>query len=377
MTEQPRNQPPLRSAPRTPPRRRSLSALALPLAVAGLIGGIVGGGIVGLIGWQSDWGHGGSTPTATAGSCSVTRVARDTLPSVVTIAARTASGSGTGSGVVVDLSGVSGPVVITNEHVVHPGSAAGAASLTITYADGSTASAQLLGADQPTDLAVVRATDDTHHAPAVPIGDSGSLRVGDPVVALGSPLGLASTVTSGIVSATGRYIRVPTESGSAHHLIGAIQTDAAINPGNSGGALTDCKGRLIGINAAGASPGGESGSAGLGFAIPVDLAVPTAQELAQHGTVARPELGMQLRSVTSSMSDPESQTHLMVQSVDAGGPAQRAGIRTGDILLTVDGTAIHSLDDLVQVQLHASSGDRLPVTLQRDGAEVSVTLTVG
>jgi len=331
--------------------------------------------VVGLIGWQSDWGHDSSSPTANVGSCSVTRVAHETLPSVVTISARTASGSGTGSGVVVDLSGVAGPVVITNEHVVHPGGATGSVSLAITYADGSTSTARLLGADQPTDLAVVRATDDPRHAPAVPIGDSSALRVGDPVVALGSPLGLASTVTAGIVSATGRYVRVPTDSGSAHHLIGAIQTDAAINPGNSGGALTDCHGRLIGINAAGASPGGESGSAGLGFAIPVDLAVPTAQELAQHGTVSRPDLGLEVQSVASSLTDPEAQTRLMVQSVDAGGAAQRAGIKAGDILLTINDAAIHSLDDLVQIQLHLSSGDRLPVTLLRNGEQVSVTLT--
>ncbi|WGL52568.1 trypsin-like peptidase domain-containing protein [Nocardioides sp. BP30] len=345
------------------------------LAVVALLGGVVGGGVVALIGWWSGWATHESSSTA---SCSVAPVAERTLPSVVTISAHTSTGSGTGSGVVTRLSGVAGTVIVTNEHVVFPGGATTGAApqLTLTYADGSTASATLLGADQLTDLAVLRPAADAPKAPAIPIGSSADLRVGDPVIALGAPLGLSSTVTSGIVSATDRYVRVPSDTGAAAHLIDAVQTDAAINPGNSGGALTDCSGRLVGINSAGASPGGESGSSGLGFAIPVDFAVPTARELAANGSVDRPVLGLQVQTVRSSLTDPAAETRLMIEQVEPGGAAQRGGLEAGDVILSVDGSPVHSSDDLVQAQLKATVGDRLKVTVLRDGKQVSTTLTM-
>jgi putative serine protease PepD len=234
-----------------------------------------------------------------------------------------------------------------------------------------------MGADQVTDLAVVQPSGNAPDAPAIAIGDSGALRVGDPVVALGSPLGLTSTVTSGIVSATDRYVRVPTESGNAAHLIDAIQTDAAINPGNSGGALTDCRGRLVGINTAGASPGGESGSAGLGFAIPAVLAVPTAEQLAEHGSVNRPSPGLSVQAIRGSLTDSNAAPRLQVQAVEPGGPAAKAGIEAGDVLLSIDGNPVHTPEDLVQAQLQAHPGDQLEVTLAREGRQLQKTLSLG
>ena len=227
-----------------------------------------------------------------------------------------------------------------------------------------------------TDLAVVQPARDAPAAPAMALGRSAALRVGQPVVALGAPLGLSSTVTSGIVSATDRYVRVPSQAGSSHHLLDAIQTDAAINPGNSGGALTDCSSRLIGINAAGASPGGESGSSGLGFAIPVDLAVPTAQQLAKSGSVTRPSLGLEAQPVRSSLTDPQAEVRLQVQSVDPDGPAEQAGIRPGDVLLTVAGSAVHTPDDLAHVELQGEAGDSVEVTLLREGRHVSTEVSL-
>jgi putative serine protease PepD len=339
--------------------------------------------LVALIGWWTGWAthdsaSGGSGSGSGAGTCAVTSVAERALPSVVTITARTSAGSGTGSGVVVRLPGVSGSVVITNEHVVHPGGGTGGTAtpaLQLAYADGSTASGKLLGADALTDLAVVQPAQDAPDAPAMAIGRSARLRVGQPVVALGAPLGLSSTVTSGIVSAKDRYVRVPSQSGSSHHLLDAIQTDAAINPGNSGGALTDCGSRLIGINAAGASPGGESGSAGLNFAIPVDLAVPTAQQLAKSGSVTRPTLGLETQAVRS-LTDTNAEARLQVQSVDPDGPGVQAGIQPGDVLLTVDGAPVHSPDDLAQLELQSESGDTVKVTLLRDGKQVSTQVAM-
>src|SRR5262249_20603113 len=159
----------------------------------------------------------------------------------------------------------------------------------IVRSDGESSDATLVGHDPTTDLAVLK-VEDASGLPVIRLGESGSLRVGEPVVALGSPLGLNSTVTTGIVSALDRYVRGPSGSGGNAHLVGAIQTDASINPGNSGGALVDCAARLVGINTAGASlPNSAGGSIGLGFAIPVDFAKGIADELIDNGKVSRPD----------------------------------------------------------------------------------------
>jgi putative serine protease PepD len=199
--------------------------------------------------------------------------------------------------------------------------------------NGETTDATIVGRDPLTDLAVIKAQDDSN-LPAIPSGQSDSLRVGQPVVALGSPLGLTSTVTAGIVSALDRYVRVPSENGQAAHLVGAIQTDASINPGNSGGALLDCQARLVGINTAGATLGNTGGgSIGLGFAIPVDLASGIADELIADGKVTRPGFGMQVQAIPQELAQATGRpAGLFVQAVTAGGPAAQAGLRPGDVI---------------------------------------------
>ncbi|MFC7493867.1 MULTISPECIES: S1C family serine protease [unclassified Nocardioides] len=362
MTDQPtvRSTAGADRADRADGRGRLLSGL-----VGGVVGGLVGGGLVALAGWAADWG---SDP-ASAAVCAVDDVAVRALPSVVTIAAKTPEGGGTGSGVVYDLDGET--VIITNEHVVAPG-ATQPTAVAITYTDGHSTPATILGADALTDLAVLAPEESSEAAEPIRVGDSGALDVGNPVVALGSPLGLTSTVTSGIVSATGRYVRVPGAGGGSAHLVGAIQTDAAINPGNSGGALVDCDARLVGINTAGASPAGEVGSSGLGFAIPTVLALPLVDELAENGRVAHPTLGLRVQAIPPDLAAPG---RLFVQGVDADGPADRAGVQPGDVLVEIDGRQLQSPEDLVRTELELAAGDDVEVVLSRGGEEITLTLT--
>src|SRR5262245_47677952 len=352
----------------------------LPALVAGLVGALVGGGLVAVVGWATEWGNSGSESSG----CAVDTVARRALPSVVTVEVHTPQASGNGSGVVYDVPGGDGAdrrVIVTNEHVVSAPTAQGRAgnapapTVQVIYSDGHTSQAQVLGADALTDLAVLEVSDPSTEAPAIEVGDSGDLDVGQQVVALGSPLGLTETVTSGIVSATGRYVRVPSAGGGAAHLVGAIQTDAAINPGNSGGALVDCRARLVGINTAGASPEGSGGSSGLGFAIPTVLAVPLVSELAENGRVAHPTLGMRVQPIPPGAVQPGSQGRLFVQAVAAGGPADQAGVQPGDILVSVDGERLQTPDDLVRIELELDAGDDVDVTLDRGGQPVELTLT--
>jgi putative serine protease PepD len=205
----------------------------------------------------------------------------------------------------------------------------------------------------------------------ITLGDSGSLRVGEPVVALGSPLGLTSTVTTGIVSALNRYVRVPSENGQAAHLVGAIQTDASINPGNSGGALVDCSARLIGINTAGAAvPNSAGGSIGLGFAIPIDLAKGIAGQLIENGSVSRPTVGMQVQELSGASPG------LFVAAVASGGPADKAGIRPGDVIVEVDGEPARSVDPLIVKTLTMSAGDKVRLTYHRAAETHTTVLTL-
>src|SRR5262245_42623094 len=206
--------------------------------------------------------------------------------------------------------------------------------------------------------------------PGVVAHSADELQVGQPVVALGSPLGLTSTVTSGIVSALNRYVRVPAESGQTAHRVGAVQTDASINPGNSGGALVDCHARLVGINTAGAAlPSTPGGSIGLGFAIPVDFARGIADELIASGKVTRPGFGLQVQPISGG---------LFVQAVTAGGPADKAGLRPGDVIVEVDGEPAESIDPLVVKTLEMQPGDTVDLTYERGGRHTTtLTLSAG
>jgi putative serine protease PepD len=236
-----------------------------------------------------------------------------------------------------------------------------------------------VGADFTTDLAVIRAEDGAEGRPLLPKGDSDAARVGQPVVALGAPLGLSNTVTAGIVSALGRYVPVPAETGRIAHLLDAIQTDAAINPGNSGGPLVDCGGAQVGVNSAistvpNSQGVGGGGSVGLGFAIPMSIADPIADELITTGRVAHPVLGLAARPVGDDPTRPP--TGLAVTAVVPGGPADQAGLEVGDVITEIDGQPADSAEQLVLAGLRHSAGDAVTVGYLRDGAERTAEVTL-
>ncbi|TDU83336.1 putative serine protease PepD [Kribbella voronezhensis] len=322
-------------------------------------------------------GTSSSTTRADSGTamCAAIPVANQVLPSIVTISARGGAQAGTGSGQVFREGGY----ILTNDHVISV--AANGGSVSVQYSDGHSSDAAIIGRDPSTDLAVLKASDGAKDYPVIGFGSSGALQIGQPVVALGAPLGLASTVTSGIVSALDRYVPVPGD-GVTHHLIGAIQTDAAINPGNSGGALVDCAGRLVGVNAAiatvpnaaGVSGGG---SVGLGFAIPIDLAKPIADELVRTGRPGHPTTGLQVQEIPPAAAKASgTPTGLFVLAVDAAGPAAKAGLRAGDIITKVDNEAAVSSEQIVVATLTRKAGDTLELTYIRAGTSATTKLTL-
>ena len=332
------------------------------VAIAAVLGCAVGGLIVIASEDQDD-----DEPTA----CSATVVAREVLPSVVTIAVTEPSGTGgNGTGALVRADGY----ILTNEHVIDA-AVSGQATMTVHYSDGRTSPATVVGADFTTDLAVIKAEDGADGRPLLPMGDSDGVQVGQPVVALGAPLGLSNTVTAGIVSALGRYVPIPADTGRVAHLLDAIQTDAAINPGNSGGPLVNCDGAQVGVNAAistvpNSEGVGGGGSVGLGFSIPMSIADPIAEQLIESGRVDHPVLGLAARTVA------EGPTGLQVTAVAPGGPAAAAGLRVGDVITEIDGQAADNTEQLVLVSLRHKAGDAVPVTYLRDGDSRTTELTL-
>lgn len=343
-------------------RRLIVSVGVLIVIAAGAIGAVIADAVR-------------STPTQTvassgsASSCDATRIAERDLPSVVTIFTGAGDTGSVGSGEIIRSDGY----ILTNNHVVAP--AAGNGSLDVEFNDGSSAPAKIVGRDPLTDLAVIRVKGRSGLRP-IAIGDSERARIGQGVVVLGAPLGLSSTVTSGIISSLGREVTVPGETGSAV-LIDAIQTDAAINPGNSGGALVNCNGELLGIPTAGASVSGEGGSIGVGFAIPVNFAMKIGDELISTGRVVHVSIGVQAEPLTASAT---GQTHtaqgLLVAAVTKGGPAARAGLQPGDIITAIDGQEAFSTDQLTVVTVTKRPGDRLDIEYSRDGRSRKATITL-
>ncbi len=307
-------------------------------------------------------------------ACPVESVAAKDLRSVVTISVRSQSSLSTGSGEVIRSNGE----ILTNNHVV--AAVATGASVSVLFDDGTSVPAHVVGRDPLSDLAVVKVTT-KRPLKAIPMGDSARLRVGQPVVVLGAPLGLSSTVTAGIVSALDRTIAVPGEGSTNALLIDAIQTDAAINPGNSGGALVNCAGQLVGIPSAGAtipSANGEptnGGDIGLGFAIPVDEAKTIANDLITSGKATHAYLGLEAEPLTSETGQPIG--GLYVTSVAAGGPAAAAGIRSGDLLTKIDGVTASSPDQLVELSLRHRPGSKVTLEIDRSGRSFQVTVVLG
>ena len=366
----------------TPPARWGRLGPSRLLPVAITAGVVVGALVTALIfvAVQHNGGDAGASSSAARADsgtamCAAIPVANQVLPSVVTISARRGAQAGTGSGQVIRAGGY----ILTNDHVISV--AAGGGNVSVQYSDGHSSDAVIVGTDPSTDLAVLKASDAAKDYPVIGFGSSAGLQVGQPVVALGAPLGLASTVTSGIVSALDRYVPVPGD-GVTHHLIGAIQTDAAINPGNSGGALVDCAGRLVGVNAAiatvpnaaGVSGGG---SVGLGFAIPVDLAKPIADQLIRTGQPGHPTTGLQVQEIPAAVAkEAGAPAGLFVLAVDAAGPAAKAGLRAGDIITKVDTEPAVSSEQIVVATLTRKAGDTLELTYLRAGTSATTTLTL-
>ncbi|GAA2466076.1 trypsin-like peptidase domain-containing protein [Streptomyces macrosporus] len=367
--------------PAAPPRRlrpRTAVATVVLALVAGCAGGWIGayaertGGFGAVELSQAPAEATDRAPDSVAG------IAERALPGVVTIHVQGSGEQGTGTGFVLDKRGH----LLTNHHVVEP--AEGGGDIRVTFHGGETAVAEVVGTDRGYDLAVLR-VEGVRDLHPLPLGNSDSVRVGDPVVAIGAPYDLAGTVTAGIISATERPITAGGEGdGSDVSYVDALQTDAPINPGNSGGPLMDARGRVIGINSAiraagnGLPESGRGGSIGLGFAIPVNQAKRVAEELINTGRATHPVIG-----VTLDMEYPGEGARVGLgpggegTPVVPGGPADRAGIEAGDVITEVDGTRVRGGEELiVKIRSHRP-GDRLELTVERGGRERTVTVVLG
>jgi len=314
---------------------------------------------------------GGASTLPSEGS--VRDVAAVVLPSVVNIQVTTDAGSGSGSGFVIREDGL----LLTNNHVIE-GAADGGGTVTVVFADGSEAEAEVVGRTTPYDLAVLRV--DRSGLVPLQFADSSAVAVGDEVVAVGAPLGLQGTVTTGIVSALNRPVAAGEQ---AQSYINAIQTDAAINPGNSGGPLVDLQGRVVGITSAIAqAPGGlgalgGAGSIGLGFAIPSQQAVATSQELIDTGSATYPVIGVSLddRYRGPGVKVVEGETPAG-PGVVPGGPADRAGIEPGDLITEFEGRPVTANDELIVAIRAQRPGDAVTLTVRRDGVDREVELVL-
>jgi serine protease Do len=268
--------------------------------------------------------------------------------------------AGLGSGFVVDPTGL----IVTNNHVID-----GADQVHVTLADGRRLPARIVGTDERTDIALLQ-VEAGAPLPHVAFGDSDRVRVGDRVLAVGNPFGLGGTVTSGIVSARNRDIR----SGPDAEF---LQLDAAINSGNSGGPTFDVFGRVIGINTAILSPSG--GSVGIGFAIPANQAKAVIEQLRTRGSVERGWIGVSIQPVTPDMVADlglDRPTGLLVAQVTRGGPAMRAGLRPGDVIVAVDGKEVETARDVTRKVAAAAPGTTVPLTVWREGQEKTLAVTV-
>ena len=349
--------------------RKPVSGTIAIALIAGIIGGIGGN----YFGSNNISAH--SVKLVSAKSTverqpdSIAGIAARVLPSVVSITINTERGGGSGSGFVIRSDGY----ILTNNHVI-ANAADQKGEIKVTLNDGKTFGARILGRDAAYDLAVLKIS--ATGLSALQFGDSDAIQVGDNVIAIGSPLGLSGTVTSGIISAKNRAVT----SGSGTNessFINALQTDAAINPGNSGGPLVDSTGAVVGVNSAIAtlrsSYGSQSGSIGLGFAIPINQAKKTAEQLINTGKATYPIMGVM---VDTSFTGTGSKISDRSGSVVADGPAAKAGLTAGDVILKIDGVVINSSDELIVAIRSHDVGDVISVTYSRSGKVSTVKVTL-
>jgi putative serine protease PepD len=359
----------------TQQEHRPRRAFAASVITASLIVG-AGAGVAGAAAWQ-EWSPDGadtssSSPNASAvvdrgdapaADGSVEQVAQDVLPSVVKINVAGSEGAGSGSGIIISSDGE----ILTNNHVVEVAGDNG--SISVSFTDGTSADATVVGTDPLTDTAVIQAKD-VSGLTAATIGKSSNLDVGQDVVAIGSPFGLESTVTSGIVSALNRPVNVGTDPEGNATTYPAIQTDAAINPGNSGGPLVDMNGDVVGINSSirtsSSSSTEEGGSIGLGFAIPIDEVMPIVAQIKDGETPTHARLGISVSDIAAKPGEVAAEG-AEIQDVTDGSIADSSGLQDGDIITKVDDTPITGADSLVATVRSYRPGDEVTVTYLRDG----------
>ncbi len=365
------------------PRRRTGALLALVLATA-LLSGAVGASVGTFVGLRAyDDGPvsevsapvvlgAATTEVSARAPGTVASIAQRLLPSVVKITVEGPSTQGTGSGFVLSADGY----ILTNNHVV--AGAADGGDIQVSFADDRESPARIVGRSPSYDLAVLR-VDGVDDLRPVVLGSSDAVTVGDPVVAIGSPLGLEGTVTSGIVSAENRPVSAGGSGETA--FINALQTDAAINPGNSGGPLVDGAGRVVGVNSAIARAGPDSapGNIGLGFAIPIDQARRTAEQLINTGRAVYPVIGAVLDvryAGPGARIVPDAEVAEQ-PALTPGGPAEQAGLEPGDVIVELGGEEVNAADELIVAIRSHRPGDTITLTVEREGEQREFEVTLG
>lgn len=368
------------------PKRKGKGGLIAGVLVAALLAGGIGGGVGYWAAERSNEGTGSTTISAAntpkdlkreAGS--IAGLAAGALPSVVTIEASAGDGEGgTGTGFVYDQQGH----ILTNNHVV--ASAANGGKLFATFSDGKRYDAEVVGRAQGYDVAVLKLKNPPAGLKPLPLGDSDKVAVGDSTIAIGAPFGLSNTVTTGIVSAKNRPVASGDGTGSKNSYMSALQTDASINPGNSGGPLLDGRGAVIGINSAiqsagnGGFGGGQAGSIGLGFAIPINQAKNVAESLIKTGKPVYPVISvsvdLQSKVEGAKISEQGASAN---ELVDPNGPAGKAGLKPGDIITEFGGKPVDSGPTLISMIWTYKPGDTVKLTYLRDGKPTTVDITLG
>ena len=357
-------------APRSGNNRSVLLVAIVSALLAGLLGGSLGYAFAARSGVGpgrgATLGGNGASPPAAANRPpdSLAGVAARVLPSVVTVRVASSSGSSMGSGFVVSADGY----VMTNDHVVE---GAGTQNVTAVFSDGSTATGKLVGQDPESDIAVIKLNRDG--LTPVEFGDSDAIAVGDPVLAIGSPLSLANTVTAGIVSAVDRTIQAGEPGGTVRYYA-AIQTDAAVNQGNSGGPLVDAGGRVVGVNSVIKSLAADeqtAGNIGLAFAIPINQAKRVAQDIIDTGKARRTVIGAKVGGTGRTAG-----SGVRLESVEPGGPAERAGLRAGDVVTRIDNHPLEAATDLIALVRKHAPGAVVTVEYRRGTETQTASVTL-